>query len=180
MGPKSGWGGVQIGYVRPVQFLDHLTVITRTSSWESSSTTLWGVLLQNWRKLDAAAATENILKCEKIFAGALMDTRQFGLHINSHKDLHLVPEILLINQVKSSLLYKHTHFCSYISRWNANFIWKAFRKPKNILCCAGIKNIKPDILYILYPISVLRPNHRNHIKCSILFVSCLFLCRKSQ
>ena len=22
-----GWGGVQIGYVRPVQFLDHLTVI---------------------------------------------------------------------------------------------------------------------------------------------------------
>ena len=27
MGPKSGWGGVQIGYVRPVQFLDHLTVI---------------------------------------------------------------------------------------------------------------------------------------------------------
>ena len=29
MGPKSGWGGpVGIGYVRPVQFLDHLTVIT--------------------------------------------------------------------------------------------------------------------------------------------------------
>ena len=28
MGPKSGWGGVvRIGYVRPVQFLDHLTVI---------------------------------------------------------------------------------------------------------------------------------------------------------
>ena len=28
MGPKSGWGGpVGIGYVRPVQFLDHLTVI---------------------------------------------------------------------------------------------------------------------------------------------------------
>ena len=30
MGPKSGWGGVvRIGYVRPVQFLDHLTVIKR-------------------------------------------------------------------------------------------------------------------------------------------------------
>ena len=28
MGPKSGWGG-EIGYVRPVQFLDHLTVIKR-------------------------------------------------------------------------------------------------------------------------------------------------------
>ena len=28
MGPKSGWGGVLgIGYVRPVQFLDHLAVI---------------------------------------------------------------------------------------------------------------------------------------------------------
>ena len=27
MGPKSGWGGPGIGYVRPVQFLDHLTVI---------------------------------------------------------------------------------------------------------------------------------------------------------
>ena len=39
-----------------------------------------------------------LLKCEKIFAGALMDTRQFGLHINSHKDLHFVREILLINQ----------------------------------------------------------------------------------
>ena len=44
-----------------------------------------------------------LLKCEKIFAGALMDTRQFGLHINSHKDLHLVREILLINQVKAAL-----------------------------------------------------------------------------
>ena len=31
MGPKVGgvgWGGVGIGYVRPVQFLDHLAVIT--------------------------------------------------------------------------------------------------------------------------------------------------------
>ena len=55
-----------------------------------------------------------LLKCEKIFAGALMDTRQFGLHINSHKDLHSVREILLIYQVQSSLLYKHNHFCSYI------------------------------------------------------------------
>ena len=27
MGPKSGWG--PDGYVRPVQFLDHLTVIIR-------------------------------------------------------------------------------------------------------------------------------------------------------
>ena len=27
VGPKSGWGGPGIGYVRPVQFLDHLTVI---------------------------------------------------------------------------------------------------------------------------------------------------------
>ena len=26
MGPKSGWGGVD-GYLRPDQFLDHLTVI---------------------------------------------------------------------------------------------------------------------------------------------------------
>ena len=31
MGPKSRWGGpVGIGYVRPVQFLDHLTVIIRS------------------------------------------------------------------------------------------------------------------------------------------------------
>ena len=33
MGPKVGgvvgWGPVGIGYVRPVQFLDHLTVITK-------------------------------------------------------------------------------------------------------------------------------------------------------
>ena len=32
MGPKSGWGGVQIGYVRPVQFLDHLTVIIKVKT----------------------------------------------------------------------------------------------------------------------------------------------------
>ena len=127
---------------------------TRTSSRESSSTTLWGVLLQNWRKLDAAAATENILKCEKIFAGALMDTRQFGLHINSHKDLHLVREILLINQVKSSLLYKHTHFCSYIDgmpkTWrNQGGMQISFGRHfgcQKYTCNVGTKNIKPDIL----------------------------------
>ena len=34
MGPKSGWGGpVGIGYVRPVQFLDHLTVITNLTEY---------------------------------------------------------------------------------------------------------------------------------------------------
>ena len=27
-----GWGGVGIGYVRPVQFLDHLTVIKKIGS----------------------------------------------------------------------------------------------------------------------------------------------------
>ena len=87
-----------------------------------------------------------------------MDTRQFGLHINSHKDLHLVREILLINQVKSSLLYKHTHFCSYIDgmpkTWrNQGGMQVSFGRHfgcQKYTCRAGIKKKThpPSVMYI--------------------------------
>ena len=44
MGPKSRSGGVGIGYVRPVQFLDHLTVI-KISARSLADFGLWIVIL---------------------------------------------------------------------------------------------------------------------------------------
>ena len=41
MGPKSRSGGVGIGYVRPVQFLDHLTVIITDWIFSLKSLGLW-------------------------------------------------------------------------------------------------------------------------------------------
>ena len=74
MGPKSRWGGVWwggvgIGYVRPVQFLDHLTVITNL---QLSYFVLIHIQSLLWSQLSAAENVVAILCCRAVLTKVLI------------------------------------------------------------------------------------------------------------